>query len=287
MKCQDWSGRIIETHDNLKITEVKTDLCYEDLILRDADFSYCSLAGAFLGYCAGCNFHGADLYWAVWTYANLSYCDLSDVSINGAGLYDCIFYRTNLCGCDFSRDNLGGATCVGGCDFRGMIWDSRTNFSDVEYDQYTLFPPDFDPKAAGMRFVYNPKTKEDCRLIIRDAVFPALDRNPIWVLTNSVARNYDFSCMIYHGTDFSCSDLSGSDFSGASMWLAVLYRANLSGCNFSIGKNREPVNFCYADLRNMIWDSKTDFSGAVYNQYTFFPDGFCPEAYGMVLDEKA
>lgn len=138
-----------------------------------------------------------------------------------------------------------------------------------------------------MRFVYNPETKEDCRLIIRDAVFPALDRNPIWVLTNSVARNYDFSCMIHHGTDFSCSDLSGSDFSGASMWLAVLYRANLSGCNFSIGKNREPVNFCYADLRNMIWDSKTDFSGAVYNQYTFFPDGFCPEAYGMVLDEKA
>ena len=245
MKFQDWSGRIIETHDNLKITEVKTDLCYEDLILRDADFSHCSLAGAFLGYCSGCNFHGADLYWAVWTYANLSYCDLSDVSINGAGLYDCIFY------------------------------------------QYTLFPPDFDPKAAGMRFVYNPETKEDCRLIIRDAVFPALDRNPIWVLTNSVARNYDFSCMIHHGTDFSCSDLSGSDFSGASMWLAVLYRANLSGCNFSIGKNREPVNFCYADLRNMIWDSKTDFSGAVYNQYTFFPDGFCPEAYGMVLDEKA
>ena len=119
--------------------------------LSGADLSGANLSGADL-YRA--NLSGADLYRANLYRADLSGADLSGADLSGADLYRANLYRADLSGADLYRADLSGADLyranLSGADlYRANL--SGADLSGAKYDQLTLWPSSFDPKAAGAR----------------------------------------------------------------------------------------------------------------------------------------
>ncbi len=107
----------------------------------------------------GANFQGADL-----RETNLSKANLANVNFQGARLRRTNLIDTNLINADFQKANLyrtkllranlsnanfGRADLRIGADLRDANI-TGTNFRGALYDEYTKFPPDFDPTAQGM-----------------------------------------------------------------------------------------------------------------------------------------
>ncbi len=137
--------------------------------LLDADLSSADLSDAYL--------YGVHLEGAVLCGAHLSSAHLSSAVLFGANLSGATFYDANLSGAYFSvayRDydlffcrnsvaNLSGAD-FSGADFSGahlqeVQYTNKSTSSQtcrrflVKYPCPTIFPPNFDPKAAGMVLV--------------------------------------------------------------------------------------------------------------------------------------
>jgi uncharacterized protein YjbI with pentapeptide repeats len=109
---------------------------FDDANISDADLTRADLYWAFLyrARCVGTNFTGASLQGAV--------LDLADLA--GA----------NLTNADLSYDNLGGSTSLLGTCLSSAILVG-TKLTGAQYDDQTVFPPAFDPEAAGMIKVQN------------------------------------------------------------------------------------------------------------------------------------
>lgn len=260
----------------------------ENCILRNVDLSFHNLEGCYMwsAYCEGGKFISSDLYAAYVGSANFSHCDLSNACMRGISAWDTIFYKANLCGADFSLDNLGGYAEFWNCDFSGIQWDERTNFYGARYDEYTIFPDGFHPQKKGMIFDSRPAGIPEKRLIFRNTHISKLKREDYaekkLIIVNSTLKGHDFSDWGGYYTDFSYSNLSGCCFVGSALTYAVFYNANLSGCDFSNSGDKDLTTILFgADLRGIIIDSHTKFSGAIYNDKTLFSDNFCPESYGM------
>jgi uncharacterized protein YjbI with pentapeptide repeats len=113
---------------------------------------------------SGCNFTEANFQGADLRESNLSRCNLSRVNFKGARLRRTNLIGSTLQGADFQGANLyraklirsdlqnadfGRADLRIGADLREANI-TNTNFKGALYDEYTKFPPFFDPIAAGM-----------------------------------------------------------------------------------------------------------------------------------------
>jgi len=108
---------------------------------------------------SGANLSGADLREANLSRANLSQANLQGAklrrtnlvgaTLKGADLQRANMYRTKLIRADLTGANLARADLRIGADLRGAAI-TDTTFRGALYDEYTKFPPDFDPTAMGM-----------------------------------------------------------------------------------------------------------------------------------------
>jgi uncharacterized protein YjbI with pentapeptide repeats len=104
---------------------------------------------------------------------------------------------------------------------------------------------------------------------------------------------------------FDGSDLQGSDFTGADLYGAILMDSNFDHCVFRDADLRcahmYKVSFRHADMRGVRFSldqmggalvlsavdfsganlDGADFTGAVYDSETIFPEGFNPEERGL------
>ncbi len=92
------------------------------------------LRGALLG--------GADLFGADLASADLRNADLGGATLCSADLRGADLGGANLLGTDLSDANLSGA------DLSGATL-TNADLSGARYDDFTRWPDDFDPKAAG------------------------------------------------------------------------------------------------------------------------------------------
>lgn len=128
-------------------------------LLREADMTHAVLVGANLGWSAmaqshlvetelggatltGVDLHAADLHGAHLVMANLKRADLSQANLSGANLL-----RANLEEAVLTAANLTGAV---------LLWANFTharldgaNLDRATYNQYTIWPEEFDPAAVG------------------------------------------------------------------------------------------------------------------------------------------
>ncbi len=290
MDIKDISGNTIMHLDELKDKSCPVGYL-TGALLRNVNFSFFNLEGCFFDdtYCSGGNFHGADMYWARLYNTDLSFCNLSNAKLQGADVVSSFFYGANLCGTRFSYDNLGGYTRFAACNFSEILWDEKTDFTGARYDRHTIFPKGFDPMKMGM--ILEEEESENIDPLKHFVFFNQTVglreedmEHAILHVIHSRLHPYDFSLRWLYLHDFSFSDLSGCNFTGACLERIIFFHSNLSGCNFSNSGNSRfqiPTAFIKVDLREMIIDSSTNFSGAIYDEKTLFPNGFSPEAFGM------
>lgn len=80
---------------------------------------------------------------------------------------------------------------------------------------------------------------------------------------------------IWRGADLQKADLTGADLSNADLRGAMLFAADLRGADFRGAKlidNRDAEAIPHKETR---------MTGARYNQFTSWPDGFDPQEHGL------
>lgn len=261
---------------------------FDDLFLRDVYLPNSSLEGAsfYNTCCENGYFYASDLYWAELSYTDFSNADLRRADLRGASAIGTVFWRCDLRGADFSADNLGGNIHFRNCDFTEMIWDEDTDFNGAFYDEHTWFPSNFCPEQKGMK-------KENSNLsdeVNEKRIFRFLDRHKtsfvkshigctIWRYAN--LSHCNFSLCDAYSADFTAADLRGAVFANASLMRTSFYKADLRGSDFSRGEYSEGADLTSADLREIIWDESTNFTGILYSHDTHFPKDLNPEKWGM------
>lgn len=127
---------------------------------------------------------------------------------------------------------------------------------------------------------------------------------------NMVIRDASIANLELEGISFAGSDLSGSDLTGSDLYGSILLETNMSQCKMRGVDLRfshlDVVSFRGADLCNARFSRDelggglvlhavdftganlegADFSGAIYDMETVFPDGFDPKQRGLIkLDD--
>lgn len=124
---------------------------------------------------------------------------------------------------------------------------------------------------------------------------------------NMVIRNAQLAGRELEAIHFDGSDLKGSDSSGADLYGAILSDSNFDSCLFVQADLRSVfmyrVSFRNADMRGARFSldqmggalvfrtvdfsnanlDEADFTGALYDSATVFPNGFNPEQRGLKL----
>jgi uncharacterized protein YjbI with pentapeptide repeats len=125
------------------------------------------------------------------------------------------------------------------------------------------------------------------------------------IFDNMVIRNASLAGCELEGISFDGSDLQGSDFTGADLYGAILSDSNFDSCAFVDADLRYAymykVSFRHADMRRARFSLNelggplrmsavdfsnanlegADFTGAIYDSETIFPQGFDPEGRGL------
>lgn len=129
------------------------------------------------------------------------------------------------------------------------------------------------------------------------------------IFDNMVIHNALFSGLELEGVSFDGSDLHGSDFTDADLYGATLADSNFDSCIFVRADLRHSfihnVSFANADLRGARFSLSemkgrmrlhqvnftnanldgADFTGAIYDTATIFPEGFIAEEHGLTSEE--
>lgn len=118
--------------------------------LQDANLEYANLQGAFL---IDTNLKGAILFKANLKGANLSLASLQGAVLGFANLQGAVLFKANLQGTKLIAANLQEANLEEAqyTDQGTSPETCKSNFR--KHPCPTIFPPDFDPKAAGMKLV--------------------------------------------------------------------------------------------------------------------------------------
>jgi uncharacterized protein YjbI with pentapeptide repeats len=146
--CQEWisararhcpyCGESLSFPSRAEILDEKTDL--DPILEGQVD----DLVLAFLS--------GADLFAADLAAADLRGADLGQAHLGSADLSGADLSRTNLLGADLSWADLKGASLRGAdlkrADLRGARLQGA-DLTDAVYDEYTLWPEDFDLEQSG------------------------------------------------------------------------------------------------------------------------------------------
>ncbi len=140
--------------------------------LRTIDFKGSNLQGVDLSrtYLSDANLEGSTLKGINLFYTGLQRANLSNRAYLGeanlacAALQHASFRDSNLFNADLRRTNLFG-TDLTYADLRCANLEGAKNITqaylaDATYDSKTTWPEDFDPKAAGAKFVENPPPPE-------------------------------------------------------------------------------------------------------------------------------
>ncbi len=276
--------KIIDCH--AKHTLATLDACHKDelkvydrLIIPNADFSFRNLEGAcFIGTVANyADFTKADLYWAHIDSSNFSYASFCDADLRTGIINDTIFHCADFRGCNFSFDNLGGNTIIRGCDLTGIVYDKKTNFNGLLYDENCLFPIGFSQEQHGMRKEPN-NTEKSPRIIERNKVF-ATDKLYQLNFHESVIANSHFENLaIEHCTmsfaDFSHSSFKNSTIENTQMNHSFFHKADFRGCVLCGG-----CNLSSAYMGNILFDEKTLFDEIIVNERTMIPKGLNVKNY--------
>ena len=125
------------------------------------------------------------------------------------------------------------------------------------------------------------------------------------IFDDMVIRNAQLAGRELELISFDGSDLQGSDFSGADLYGAILSDSNFDSCLFVQADLRSAfmfrVSFRNADMRGARFSldqmggalvlsavdfsnanlDEADFTGALYDSDTVFPNGFNPEERGL------
>ncbi len=136
------------------VEEVNPGLGLDCVDLSGRDLSSANLAGAVLmdTKLRSSILRGADLYWAILFRADLTGADLRECLLCGADLKETTFVGADLRDANLGKDNLGGSTQLQGANLRDAKLRG-TILTDAEYDDATVFPDGFNPRASGMRRV--------------------------------------------------------------------------------------------------------------------------------------
>ncbi|MEA5621641.1 pentapeptide repeat-containing protein [Nostoc sp. UHCC 0251] len=118
--------------------------------LQEANLQYANLQGTFL---IETNLKGAILFKANLKRANLSFASLQGAVLGFANLQGAVLSKANLQGAKLIAVNLQGANLEEAqyTDQSTSPETCKSNFT--KHPCPTIFPPDFDPKAAGMKLV--------------------------------------------------------------------------------------------------------------------------------------
>jgi len=124
-----------------------------------------------------------------------------------------------------------------------------------------------------------------------------------------IIHNALFSGLELEGISFDGSDLQGSDFTDADLYGAYLANSSFDSCIFVRADLRHSfihnVSFANADLRGARFslsemkgrthlykvnftNAKLDganFTGAIYDAMTIFPEGFIADEHGLTSEE--
>ena len=119
------------------------------------DLSKSNLAGANL---READLSGVNLIEAYLSGANLREANLREAYLSGANLYGANLYGANLSGANLREANLSDAYLDGAGLPKAQYTDNSTSAETCKrftekYPCPTHFPPNFDPKAAGMELV--------------------------------------------------------------------------------------------------------------------------------------
>lgn len=262
----------------------------DNLFLRNVYFKKANLEGESLyNTCCenGC-FYACDLYWAELSYADFSNADLRDADLRGISATGTVFWRADLRGTNFALDNLGKGVDFRDCDFTEMIWNEFTDFEGASYNENTVFPADFCPERKGMVKKFNDEASShpaENRIFrygnyAQSSFAESQIGQTIWSFAN--LSDCNFSLCDAYAANFTAADLRKAVFMGASLIRANFYKTDLRGGDFSAGKYSEAADLSDADLREIIWDDSTNFTGALYNRNTFFPDCFDSQKSAML-----
>jgi uncharacterized protein YjbI with pentapeptide repeats len=129
------------------------------------------------------------------------------------------------------------------------------------------------------------------------------------IFDNMVIHNALLSGLELEGISFDGSDLQGSDFTDADLYGANLADSNfdscifvradlrdsfiynvsfanadLTGARFSLSNMKERMRLHKVNFTNAKLDG-TDFTGAIYDAMTIFPEGFIAEDHGLTSEE--
>ena len=202
---------------------------------------------------SGTNFEGARILNVSFGAVNLSNANLRNADFRGVNLEFADLTGADLRDANFSKVYLRNTTLTG-ADLTG------TDFTDAWFNSKTKWPEGFDPLTIG-------------------AHGPGMD---------------------YSGEEFTLKashrDLSGTNFEGARILNVSFGAVNLSNANLRNADFRG-VNLNYAnlinsdlrgtDLREIKYNSNTDWTGAIYSVHTQWPEGLDPRAVGAVLEWRS
>ncbi len=125
--------------------------------LRDANFTNANIQGTFLSSTTRGGFSKEQLY-STRSYqekrltgVRLSGNNLRDWNFQGQDLANATLSQSLVRGADLRGANLRNASFRDVSDATAALFDSSTT-----YNQWTLFPPTFDPRAYNLKFVPSP-----------------------------------------------------------------------------------------------------------------------------------
>jgi uncharacterized protein YjbI with pentapeptide repeats len=154
----------------------------------------------------------------------------------------------------------------------------------------------------------NAKGATDVQIYDRNGNLIATSNPPeTRIFDNMVIQNASLSGCELERISFDGSDLQGSDFSRANLYGAIFSDGNFDSCLFVGADLRSTfmyrASFRHADMRNARFSldemlgslvlsavdfsdanlDGADFTGAIYDSETVFPEGFNPAARGLKL----
>lgn len=176
--------------------------------------------------------------------------DFSGVDLSGANLAGVNLAEADLSGADLSYANLSRANLSGAEMYDANLYGANLSRADLSRVEMSASVPG-DTDGADLSEVD---------------------------LSGASLRGADLFDINLSGADLSEADLSGADLGSVDLRNASLSQANLSEANLS-GAKLGAADLSDANL------SGANFQETLYNEETFFPEGFDPVQAGAILEE--
>ena len=272
MQKFDLSGRDLSgVFNNSKSLAINGDFGMgKSSLLMNSILKYVNMQGADLRdeILKKVNLQGADLQGANLKGANLQGANLKEAILRNVNLQDARLQEAKLQNANLQNANLKSA------NLKNTLYNN-TNWKDARYDFKTCFPKHFNAKEHGMILDLRNEKLGNMDLGGKDLSFGWLnganlenvkyDKTTIWT-----GARYDFDTILPKG-------LTPKEHG----MILDLRNKNLNDMNL-VGKDLSNALLMGTNLKNIIYDKTTIWTGAKYNKLTTeLPDGLDPDKHGM------